>query len=155
MEEQDRARAILPDLGPCPIVLSRATTSFGQFSVDVHDGDMEIRISKHITDERQVRETARHELAHQAAWERYTHIGHGPLWQMFASYLGCSPTPCSETSFAADILRARARYAIRCTRCGQTSMRQRRSRLVDRPHRYACARCGGKLEVELLAAMEP
>lgn len=152
LEEQVRARAIVADLGPCPIVVSRATTSFGSFSVDRRGGDHEIRISRHITDEAQVRETARHELAHQAAWERYRHLGHGPLWQNFAAYLGCAPVPCSDKHLDEDVVRSRQRYVVTCTSCGLTVARQRRSKLVARPWRFACAVCNGKLQVVELPA---
>src|SRR5437763_15970668 len=89
--EQVRAQQIVEGLRPCPINLSRATTQFGSFLVDPSDGSIEIRISRHIIEVDHVRETARHELAHQAAWQRYRHRGHGPLWQTLAIYLGCRP----------------------------------------------------------------
>jgi predicted SprT family Zn-dependent metalloprotease len=149
LEEQVRARAIVAGLGPCPVVVSHARVTLGQFLVDRRDGSIEIRISRHIDDVDQVRETARHELAHQAAWERYRHFGHGPLWQTFATYLGCEPVRCAL--FNAD-RHAAARYAVSCKRCGWTTARFRRSKLVAKPWRYLCAECGGRLQVALLAA---
>src|SRR5919205_571442 len=79
IEEQARARAIVAGLKHCPIVLSRATTELGAFSVERSSGATQIRISRRIGDEAQIRETLRHELAHQAAWERYRDLSHGPL----------------------------------------------------------------------------
>ncbi len=151
-EEQGRARAMVADLGHCPVRLSRAVTEFGSFAVDRRTGAMEIRISKHIADPQIVRETARHELAHQAAWERYGHLGHGALWQTMATYLGCAPVACTTYPVNEDILAERQRYEVRCERCGWSTTRQRRSKLIARPWRFACARCSGALRVSLLGA---
>jgi hypothetical protein len=148
LDEQLRARAIVAGLGACPVILSHARVTLGSFVVDKDTGATEIRISRHLDGAGVVRETARHELAHQAAWERYGHFGHGPLWQTFASYIGCEPVRCAR--FAADPLSA-ARYAITCTRCGWATTRLKRSRLVRTPWRYACASCGSKLRVQALA----
>jgi hypothetical protein len=147
IEEQARARAIVAGLRHCPIVLSRATTELGAFSIDRTSGATQIRISRRIDDEAQVRETLRHELAHQAAWERYHDLSHGPLWQTMATYLGCEPVACSRY----DIPKIH-RYEITCASCGWTTRRQKRSKLVDRPWRYACAHCGGRLSVGEIAA---
>jgi predicted SprT family Zn-dependent metalloprotease len=152
-EEQARARAIVAKLGPCPIVLSRATTVLGSFNVDPHSGEMEIRLSKHLPDEAQIRETMRHELAHQAAWERYREIGHGGYWKTMANYLGCEPVAC--TRGALDVAVQREKYEIACLTCGWATRRQRRSKLIDRPWRFACARCGGKLVVTTLDPVAP
>ena len=152
VEEQDRACAMIAGLHRCSIRLSRATTELGSFSVDERSGDSEIRISRHITDERQVRETARHEFAHQAAWLRYRYLGHGALWQTLATYLGCEPVPCSKDAFDPDVIRARQRFAVVCRGCGLSVTRQRRSKLVRAPWRVACARCAGTLSVVALAA---
>lgn len=148
LAEQERARSIIDGLGPCPVKLSRATTLFGSFLVDQSDGSIEIRISKHIVDGAHVRETARHELAHQAAWERYRDMGHGPLWQTLASYLGCRPASCTEDALDPVAMLRYQRYVITCTRCGWSISRQRRSKLVTRTNRYGCARCRGPLRVE-------
>ena len=147
IEEQTRARAMLAGLRHCQIVLSRATTELGSFSVDRATGVTQIRISRRIDDETQVRETMRHEFAHQAAWERYRDLSHGPLWQTMASYLGCEPVPCSRY----DIPKVH-RYEIRCSSCGWATHRQKRSKLVDKPWRFACAYCGGTLCVAAIAA---
>jgi predicted SprT family Zn-dependent metalloprotease len=151
LEEQARARSIVAGLSHVPVRLSRATTEFGAFLVDKRTRSMEIRISRYIEDDATVRETARHEFAHQAAWERYGHLGHGPLWQTMAVYLGCAPVACTTYPVNAGLLSERQRYAVTCESCGWATMRQRRSKLVARPWRYACARCNGALRVSLLA----
>jgi hypothetical protein len=150
IEEQARAQAIVAGLRHCSIVLSRATTELGAFTVERATGATQIRISRRIDDEAQIRETLRHELAHQAAWERYRDLTHGPFWQTMASYLGCEPVPCSQY----DIPKLH-RYEITCASCGWTTHRQKRSKLVDKPWRFACARCGGRLAVAELAAATP
>ena len=147
IEEQARARSIVAGLKHCPIVLSRATTELGAFSIERRTGRMQIRVSRRIDDEVQMRETLRHELAHQAAWQRYGDLTHGPLWQTMASYLGCEPVPCSRY----DIPKVN-RYEISCGVCGWTTHRQKRSKLVEAPWRFACAHCGGRLSVADLAA---
>jgi predicted SprT family Zn-dependent metalloprotease len=152
LHEQVRARSIIAGLGPCPVVLSRATTLLGSFTVDTRTGRGAIRISRYILDPEQVRDTARHELAHQAAYELHGHLGHGPLWQTWARYLGCLPVSCSQTGIDPDIADARQRYMITCRACGWTTTRQRRSRLVRQPRRYACGRCAGSLLVEPIVA---
>ena len=151
-DEQSRARSIVADLSHCQIRLSRATTEFGAFLVDRRTRAMEIRISKHIDSVEVLRETARHELAHQAAWERYGHLGHGPLWQTMAVYLGCPPVACATFPVNAELLQERQRYSVTCDSCGWSTLRQRRSKLVARPWRYACARCSGALRVSLVVA---
>ncbi len=138
---------MLGGLSHCQIVLSRATTELGSFSVDRTTGVTQIRISRRIDDEGQVRETIRHEFAHQAAWERYRDLSHGPLWQTMASYLGCEPVPCSRY----DIPKVH-RYEVTCSSCGWATHRQKRSKLVDKPWRFACAYCGGALSVAEIAA---
>jgi predicted SprT family Zn-dependent metalloprotease len=152
LAEQERAQAIIGGLDPCPIRLSRATTQLGSFSVDERSGDCEISVSRHLTDEAHVRETARHELAHHAAWQRYRYLGHGPLWQTLAVYLGCEPAPCAKDAFDPDIVRARERFVVMCKGCGLSVTRQRRSKLVKAPWRFSCARCAGRLSVVVLAA---
>lgn len=146
-EEQARARAMVAGLGHCRVRLSRSTTEFGSFTVERESGAIEIRISRHLRDAEQVRETVRHELAHQAAWERYRDLGHDGYWQTIALYLGCQPVPCGEDGFDPDLLARRQRYVVVCTSCGWTIRRQRRSALVTSPWRYACAECGGALQV--------
>jgi hypothetical protein len=145
--EQERACAIIAGLTPCPITLSRATTQLGSFTVDVRTGLVVIRVSRYLRDEAQVRDTVRHELAHHAAHQLHRHVGHGPIWRMWARYLGCEPVSCSGPGIDPEVARRRERYAITCGLCGWTVMRQRRSRLVDHPRRYRCRRCSGPLEV--------
>ena len=151
--EQERARAMVAGLDECPIHLSRATTELGSFLVDERTGETEIRISRHITDETQVRETARHEFAHQAAWERYRYLGHGPLWQTLAVYLGCEPVACGKHGLDPEIVRARQRFVVTCNGCGLSVTRQRRSKLIRAPWRFSCARCAGRLTVVALPAV--
>lgn len=147
-EEQSRAREIIVGLPPCPIALSRATTLLGSFSVGA-EGPV-IRISRYLVDEEQVRDTARHELAHLAAHALNGHVGHGPHWQTWARYLGCVPLPCTPVGVDPEVVRRRERYVVMCRRCGWTTTRQRRSRLVRYPRFYACAHCRGPLTVDTL-----
>lgn len=146
-EEQQRALQIVAGLRPCPIVLSRATAQLGSFTVDRLTGDRVIRVSRHLADDAQVRDTARHELAHQAAWDLHGHLGHGPVWRMWARYIGCAPVACSAAGIDPDVVRSRERYAIECGSCGWRTTRQRRSKLVAKPWRFLCARCRGRLRV--------
>ena len=40
------------------------------------------------------------------------------------------------------------RYVVECTQCGAEIPRARRSRLVEHPEDYRCAKCGGKLTLK-------
>ena len=151
LHEQTRARSIIAGLGSCPVILSSGRVTLGAFLVDRYDGTSEIRISRHLRTEEHVRETARHELAHQAAWERYGHFGHGPYWQMFASYLGCEPVRCAQSEPEDD---ADARYAVMCTNCEWSTTRFRRSKLIRSPWRFSCSACGSKLRVLALTGAQ-
>ena len=43
------------------------------------------------------------------------------------------------------------RYLVRCGGCGAEIPRARRSRLVEHPEEFRCAKCGGTLTVERVA----
>jgi predicted SprT family Zn-dependent metalloprotease len=149
LDEQVRARAMVAGLASCPVVLSNATVTLGSFCVDQIDGSVEIRISRYLDECAQVRETARHELAHQAVWERYGDLGHGAYWQTMAVYLGCEPVACVRPDDAGR-RRPGDKYAVLCSACGWSTMRARRSKLVAKPWRFACAACGAALQVAVL-----
>lgn len=153
--EQARALGIVAGLQPCPIVLSRATTLLGSFSVDMRTKQGTIRISRYLTDSEQARDTIRHELAHQAAHDLHGHLGHGPAWRMWARYIGCVPKACSAAGVDPDVTARRQRYVVGCGRCGWRTTRQRRSTIVRQPRRYACARCNGPLSVTTVGGPAP
>lgn len=46
--------------------------------------------------ERALRDTLLHEMAHAEAWLRHAHRGHGRIWQRIAARVGCEPLACSE-----------------------------------------------------------
>lgn len=147
-EEQQRANSILAGLGDCPIVLSKATTVLGTFSVDVRTQVQQIRLSRYLRDEVQVRDTVRHEIAHQVAYERHAYLGHGQLWKMWAEYLGCIPVACSSVGVDPEAIAQRLRYVLKCRLCGWTIVRQRKSKLIRNRRRYACAMCRGPLDLQ-------
>jgi hypothetical protein len=45
--------------------------------------------------ERALRDTMLHELAHAEAWLRHGQRGHGRIWQRIAARVGCEPLACS------------------------------------------------------------
>lgn len=46
--------------------------------------------------ERALRDTLLHEMAHAEAWLKHAHRGHGRIWQRIAARVGCEPLACSE-----------------------------------------------------------
>src|SRR5688500_63852 len=145
LAEQERALSVVAGLSRAPVLLSRATTRLGSYTWDPVTGERVIRVSRHLTSIELARDTARHELAHQAAHELHGHIGHGPPWQMWARYLGCEPKACSPGGI--DPSAVKARFAVVCRACGWFVTRQTRSKLVRQVRRYACGSCGGPLAV--------
>ncbi len=97
-------------------------------------------------------DTVRHEYAHALLWLRRPNErhGHDALWQAACREVGCRPNsraPLSEGQRAA--CRARAKYILRCERCGQETSYQREGKFValvraGQGERLRCRRCGGK-----------
>lgn len=77
-------------------------------------------------------------------------LNHGALWKKLAAEVnktyGYSIKRTAEPQNPENVYR----YRIRCISCGNTSYRIKRSKIVQKPEIYQCARCGGALEVDQL-----
>jgi len=104
----------------------RSKVRFGK----CHYGKKEISLSRHLVelnDEREVRETILHEIAHALA---PCGAGHGPAWKALARAIGCSGQRC----YGPDVRRPKPRYKATCPSCQRVIYRHRRTRI-------ACGRC--------------
>lgn len=95
-----------------------------------------------------VKSTIVHELIHTVAGC----YNHGPKFQEIARLLSSAynielGTRASkkEMALSEEYRISKAKYIIRCKKCGQVITRQRATRLVKYPMTYSCG-CGGDLE---------
>ena len=87
-------------------------------------------------DEEEAIDTLLHEAAHALAWARHSVRGHGPSWKTLALELGARPKRCYHRDLGAK--RPLAPLVLRCSGCGTTWPRHRRSSVRGRYH----ADCG-------------
>jgi predicted SprT family Zn-dependent metalloprotease len=80
-----------------------------------------------LNDEREVRDTILHEIAHALAPRG---AGHGPAWKSLALSIGCSGHRC----FGQNVSRPRPKYQATCPSCQRVIYRHRRRVL-------ACGHC--------------
>jgi predicted SprT family Zn-dependent metalloprotease len=83
--------------------------------------------------------TVRHELIHVHLLNEADDASHGERFRRLADRL--------DTSVRCERF-ADPKYWVVCDDCGTRLARYRRSKLVERPERYACGDCGGPLSVE-------
>ncbi len=131
----------------------RAVRQLGSFRAPNRgSGPLRITLSALILDDdAQFWDTVRHEYAHAAVYllhpgERH---GHDKVWRDMCRLVGCDPKRlASEQGRAAELRRQRAKYLIRCERCGAESRYVRRGKAVElmlrgRGRSLRCRRCGG------------
>ena len=134
-------------------VSRRAVRQLGSFRVQTGGaGKMRITLSALIfSDDAQFWDTVRHEYAHAAVHllhpgEKH---GHDRVWKQMCAVVGCSQKRLApEQGRAAELRRARAKYIIRCERCGSESRYVRRGKAVElmlrgRGRSLRCKKCGG------------
>ena len=131
----------------------RAVRQLGSFRVPARGGDSpRITLSALIlTDDAQFWDTVRHEYAHAAVHILYPgeRHGHDRVWKQMCRAVGCEPKRLApEQGRAAELRRQKAKYIIRCERCGAESRYVRRGRAVElmlrgRGRRLRCKSCGG------------
>jgi predicted SprT family Zn-dependent metalloprotease len=93
-------------------------------------GKREISLSRHLVqlnDEKEVRETILHEIAHALAPRG---AGHGPAWKSVARSIGCSGQRC----YGQEVRRPKPRHKATCPSCKRVIYRHRRTRI-------ACGEC--------------
>ena len=98
-----------------------------------------ITLSRHyveLNDEREVRDTILHEIAHALTGAG---VGHGPKWQATAREIGATPNRCADASVSMP----RARWELVCTEGHSFGERHRRHRDITVMH--VCGRCRSPL----------
>lgn len=87
-------------------------------------------------------------------------FNHGEKWKKLAEQVNYAYGYCIQRLSTPEELGMAAmeregqrlvyKYRIRCKKCGTASYRMRKSRVVEKPQKYRCAKCGGALEVDQL-----
>ncbi len=115
-------------------------------------------------DDKALKQTILHELLHTCPGC----FNHGEKWKKLAEQVnqaygyrikrlsseeelgiaGPAAAPGSRAGNSAERARPNYKYRIRCTGCGTASYRMKRSRVVEHPEQYRCAKCGGALKVD-------
>ena len=99
------------------------------------------------TDQR-IKEIIHHELLHTCKGC----LNHGQKWKSLAARVnniyGYHIRTTAEIPTLDDGREKPYRYEIRCTKCGNTGYRMKKSRVVKEPGNYRCSKCGGQLSVK-------
>jgi len=107
--------------------------------------ELELSVMLQDAEEKTLKEVMIHEILHTCRGC----LNHGSKWKELAAR--------TKKAYGYSIARTadfeklgieageegQKRYRIRCTRCGNTFYRIRKSRVVQHPEYYRCARCGG------------
>lgn len=125
-------------LGCCKKVLDQGKIQY----------EIEIAKMMEVMTDRQIKEVIHHELLHTCKGC----MNHGQKWKSLAAKVNKNYGYHIETT--AKILgneeqkEKRFKYEIRCTKCGNTGYRMKKSKVVSQPENYRCSKCGGKLAVK-------
>ncbi|MGN0658133.1 MAG: SprT-like domain-containing protein [Emergencia sp.] len=113
---------------------------------------IEISAALKEKDDKTIKNVLFHELLHTCRGC----MNHGARWKALAGAVNRNfgtdirvTADCRELGLEEEN-QGTYRYRIRCTACGETFMRMRKSRVTEHPENYRCARCGGTLTVERL-----
>lgn len=118
--------------------------------VDRGKANYEIEISTMLEDEtdRQIKEIIHHELLHTCKGC----LNHGQKWKSQAARVnqifGYHIKTTAEITDSEDIEEKQYKYVIKCSECGNTGYRMKKSRVVKQPENYRCSKCGGQLSVK-------
>ena len=125
----------------------RATGRFGACFANRRSGTFQIEISDVLLTATE--EACRQTLAHEVLHTCYGCQNHKKRWRHYAELMnrayGYTIARTDSPERLGVAKKTVVRYIVRCTRCGAEIARARRSRLVDHPEDYRCARCGGRL----------
>ena len=134
-------------------ISKRAVRQLGSFRAPARGvGRARITLSALIlSDDAQFWDTVRHEYAHAAVHILYPgeRHGHDRVWKQMCRAVGCEPKRLApEQGEAARLRRQKAKYIVRCERCGAESLYVRRGRTVElllrgRGRSLRCKSCGG------------
>lgn len=115
----------------------------------VGDGLFDITISAMLlqedVDDQAAKDTIAHELLHTVEGC----MNHGRYWHKLAGLVNARCPGYhvqARTSAEAKGIRITYKYLFRCTGCGVTAGRHRKSAFVEHYDKYICAKCGGKFE---------
>ena len=141
-------KSIAPDLR-----YMKSTSALGK--CQKKNGIYIIYLSRYaMKNEEQIRSTLAHELIHTIKGC----LNHGQIFQYYGQLvyqrigIKVESKATKETADLSGIMEAKmqkAKYIIRCTRCGTSIYRQKKSGLVLHPERYRCS-CGGSFLVDNL-----
>lgn len=115
----------------------------------VAPGVFDISISETLlqddVDDQAVKNTIAHELLHTVDGC----MNHGRYWHKLAGLVNqrCPGYNVKGRTSAEDKgIQIQYKYLLRCTGCGATAGRHKKSRFVEHFDRYICSKCGGKFE---------
>lgn len=115
----------------------------------VGNGEFDISISQALlqddVEDQYVKDTIAHELLHTVEGC----MNHGKYWHRLAALVNARCPGYhikSRTSAEEKEIQIVYRYILQCKKCGQQAGRLRKSRFVEHPECYICAKCGGKFE---------
>lgn len=110
-------------------------------------GVFEIEIAGFLenSSEDMISEIVMHELLHSCRGC----FNHGKKWKTYADLLNKEYGYNISRLYKDESLpEQKYKYLIKCTSCGNTGYRVKRSKVIDNPKNYKCSRCGGKIVVE-------
>ena len=125
----------------------RATGRCGACFANKRSGTFVIEISDVLltASELACRQTLAHEVLHTC----YGCQNHKKRWHHYAEMMTAAYGYCISRTDSAGRLgvesKSVVRYLVECTQCGAEISRARRSRLIEHPENYRCAKCGGHL----------
>ena len=97
--------------------------------------------------DQEIKEIIHHELLHTCKGC----LNHGQKWKLLADKVnnayGYHIKTRAEMPGSEDRQKRHFRYEIRCTKCGNTGYRMKKSKVVMQPDHYRCSKCGGRLSV--------
>lgn len=111
----------------------------------IYDITISAALLEDSVEDQVVKNTIAHELLHTVDGC----MNHGKHWHRLAALVNhrCPGYNVkSRTSAEEKGIHIEFKYLLRCTGCGATVGRHRRSRFVERPKLYLCSKCGGKFE---------
>lgn len=131
------------------LTITRATRTFGRCQ-EIGGGVFSIGISKYYkdNDKKEVMETLVHEVLHTVEGC----FNHGTLWKRYAGLMNkkhgydISRTSSRQMDnlMKEEVFKSIYKYSIDCDKCGRSTLRQRKSKIVKNPENYSCS-CGGEL----------
>lgn len=109
--------------------------------------EIEISTMLENEDDKRIKEIIHHELLHTCKGC----LNHGQKWKALAAEVNKAyGYNITTTARSEEINLANPRsykYMIRCKKCGTTSYRMKKSKVVSHPENYRCSKCGGRLEI--------